>query len=437
MLDHWKTYGTPGLDGAIGRKWFLLIRQYFYDPFYRNSVAMMLTTVLSSLFGILFWIVAAKTMQSGSVGLASTVASTIFLITMVSTLGMDVALIRYLPTSKSKGELISTIIISIALVSVILALLYVLNLRSLAPELTFLQESVPFAVFFAFVAFSTVNIMLNVTFTTIRKSGIYLAQNIILGIRVPILYLIAPLGTLGALASFCIAYIVSTMYGIYMLHRCGLPLKLKINTALLRNITHFSMGNYVASIFIIAPGMIMPMIIVSTLGASESAYYYIAYSIANLLFMIPSAIASSLFIEGSYEIPLRKNIVRSVKFIILLLVPLTALIFLYGDKLLLIFSSEYSEGSFELLRLLALSSLPSSIVSIYLVIKRIQKDMLAISLVTFIISAMIIGIGYVALLKIGLAGLGYIWLGVYSAIGAILVMLLYKDVFMNRADGPA
>lgn len=397
-------------------------------------MAMMAAYVSSALFGVVFWIIATRTMSTDSVGFVSTISSTTFLITIIATLGMDVALTRYLPTSKNKAELISTVIISILLVAVLLSILFVAGIRWLAPELSFLREGLPFVIFLIFVVFSSLNVMLNVTFTTIRKSVAYFLQNMLLGLRIPILYFIAPLGVLGAMGSICIAYIISNIYSIYMLYRCKLPIKLKINTAMLREITSFSMGNYVASIFTIAPGMAMPLIIVSTLGASESAYYYIAYSIANMLFMIPSAIASSLFIEGSYETPLKNNVIKSIRSVLMLLLPLIVLILIFGDKILLIFSKEYSVQSVVLLKLLAMSSLPSSIVSIYLVVKRIQKNIMAINSITFTISALIIGIAYFSLSRIGLTGLGYLWLGVYSIIGTILAVLLYRDILMNKAS---
>ena len=48
-----------------------------------------------------------------------------------------------------------------------------------------------------------------------------------------------------------------------------------------------------------APNMVLPIMVLNTLGAEQAAYCYIAYAIATLLFMIPSAISMSLFVEGS------------------------------------------------------------------------------------------------------------------------------------------
>ena len=49
-----------------------------------------------------------------------------------------------------------------------------------------------------------------------------------------------------------------------------------------------------------APNLILPIMVLNVLGAEQAAYYYIAYAIAALLFMIPGAISTSLFVEGSH-----------------------------------------------------------------------------------------------------------------------------------------
>ena len=59
-----------------------------------------------------------------------------------------------------------------------------------------------------------------------------------------------------------------------------------------------SAGNYLAGLFVAAPNMILPIMVLNVLGAEEAAYY-LAYAIASLRFMIPSAISTSLFVEGA------------------------------------------------------------------------------------------------------------------------------------------
>jgi hypothetical protein len=41
-----------------------MLKQYYRDPLYRNSIAMMQNSVFAGFFGLLFWIVAAWIMPS-------------------------------------------------------------------------------------------------------------------------------------------------------------------------------------------------------------------------------------------------------------------------------------------------------------------------------------------------------------------------------------
>ncbi|MDJ1421826.1 MAG: hypothetical protein M5U10_07910 [Candidatus Methanoperedens sp.] len=40
------------------------LKQYYRDPLYRNSITMMLNSAFGAFFGLLFWIVTARTMSS-------------------------------------------------------------------------------------------------------------------------------------------------------------------------------------------------------------------------------------------------------------------------------------------------------------------------------------------------------------------------------------
>ena len=47
------------------------LRSLYADPLYRNSIAMMLNSGFNAFFGLLFWIVAARTMPAKDIGLAT------------------------------------------------------------------------------------------------------------------------------------------------------------------------------------------------------------------------------------------------------------------------------------------------------------------------------------------------------------------------------
>jgi O-antigen/teichoic acid export membrane protein len=402
------------------------ITKYYREPLYRNSLAFMFNAAFSSFFGLLFWIIAARTMSSTTIGLATAAISAATLVFTLSRLGLDNGLMRFLPGSKDKDALYSTVLLVTLLFALIFTAAFLVIIGFVSPQLSFLREGVFLVVFLGYTAIYAVYSTQNNSLLSLRRGDLFLIQNLIFGLRVPVLFAVAGLGILGIFTSFDIALLLTLAFGAYILYRFRLSFQFKVNTISLREIFTFSLGNYVAGIFMIFPVTIMPVFIVNTVGAQGSAYFYVAYSIAALLSVVPTAVSTSLFVEGSHDMPIRENVVKSLKFVLLLLIPALLFVLLFGDKLLLLFSREYSDQAFGLLRLLAISSIFTIVPSIYITIKRIQKDVRMITYVSFAISMLIIVLGYISLITVGLLGLGYVWIAANAIVTAVAGWLIVR-----------
>src|SRR3989338_10029117 len=75
---------------------------------YRNALGLMANTILLSGFGFIFWILAARIYTAHVVGLGSTALAAMELLSALSLMGFNVALIRYIPQSKEKAQLIGS-----------------------------------------------------------------------------------------------------------------------------------------------------------------------------------------------------------------------------------------------------------------------------------------------------------------------------------------
>ncbi len=64
------------------------MKKFYRDPLYRNSIAMMLNSEFAAFFGLLFWIVAARTMSSKDIGLATAAISAAGFIVGLSRMGL-------------------------------------------------------------------------------------------------------------------------------------------------------------------------------------------------------------------------------------------------------------------------------------------------------------------------------------------------------------
>jgi Na+-driven multidrug efflux pump len=264
-------------------------------------------------------------------------------------------------------------------------------------------------------------------FVALRRADTTLVQNLISGVRVPVLLFIGALGTIGILYALNIAFIFSLVFGTYYLINYGFSLKPTFDIVSLKKIFSYSIGNFVSIIISILPNSILPILIINLLGAEETAYYFVAYSFYSLVYMIPFGVSTSLFVEGSNRLPLKENIKKSMKFIMVLLLPVILFVVLFGDKLLLIFSEEYSIQSFDLLRLLAISTFFYSFVMIFASMMMVQKKLKIMNVFTCTNAFLIIVLGYVFLQQFGLIGLGYAWLAANVITGTLACYLIIKE----------
>jgi O-antigen/teichoic acid export membrane protein len=379
-----------------------------------------------SVLGLVFWITAAHTASSTDIGLATAVISLVSLITTLSQFGMDNSLIRFLSMSKNKDELYSTVLNISFAVTVIITIIFLIGLNVLSPPLLFLREGAYPLLLILYMAIISIYGMQSTAILALRRGDLYLLQTIILGMRIPLLLIFSAFGVMGILFALLISYLITFIISVHIISRLGVKFRLTLNVGALKEIFSFSLGTYTADILSTAPTAIIPLIIVNTIGAANNAYFYIAYSIAAILLTIPGSVATSLFVEGSHDIPLKENVKKSIKFTMIILIPATIMILLFGREILLIFDKEYSDQSFELLRILAISGIFSAITSIYVSIKRVQKDIKIINYINFISSTCLILVGYVFLIKFGLIGIGYTWLVLNIGMCAVIVWLVIK-----------
>ncbi len=197
----------------------------------------------------------------------------------------------------------------------------------------------------------------------------------------------------------------------------------KLNLRAISRMWGYSTGSYLASLFTSAPTLILPLMVVNIIGAEHNAYFYVAWTIASLLFAIPFAVSQSLFAEGvHFEDRLKANVRRAFKFIFLLLVPAVALLFLLGNWLLSLFGDSYSTNGLTLLWILGLSSLFIGVNNVYKSILRVKDRIRELAIISgFIATAVLLG-SYFIIPLIGIVGTGYVWL---AAQGLVTLYVLF------------
>jgi len=393
------------------------IRKLLRISLYRNAGYLLLTSGANSLAGFVFWAVAARLYPAEGVGLAAAAISAMGLLALLSTLGMDYGLIRFLPGSgdRAKNILNSCFTLS-GLVSVALAVIFLAGLKLWSPALLRIQQNPVFFISFVIFALAAVyRVFAERTFVAGRRAGFALTQGLVFSLLrfIPLVALAPLFNVFGIFASWGIglglAVIVSIPFLIPRVQPGYRPAP-TIDMKSIGHMMHFSFANYGANIFWAIPILCLPLMVVNLLGAETNAYFYVGWALGYLLVSIPVTVSLSLFAEGSHsEEQLGHNIGRSLR-LFLILVPVIAIVFLAGERVLALFGSAYAENATTLLWVLAVSAIPAGLNHTYFTVKRVQKRMRDVIGLSAFIAVVTMVLSYLLLPRMGIIGAGIGWL---------------------------
>lgn len=417
------------------------LKQLWGIRLYSNALYLMIASVVNSLLGFAFWIVAARFYTAEDVGLASAFISAASLLAMIANLGLGYGIIRFLSQSgKNANSLINSSLTLSGLASVVMVLIFLGGLDFWSPALLCLRQSPAFLItFIIFTTGVTLIALVGDTFVAERRAGFNLANSLIRGLLrlpLPIILMALALQSLGIFVSCTIALVVVLLISVFLFLpqvQPGYCPRFAVNRGLIGGMWRFSFTNYIANFFLAAPSFILPIMIINLLGAETNAYFYIAWMAGLLLCTIPSATSMSLFAEGSYdEERLGGNVWRSLKLTFLILVPAVILVLIFADKLLLLFGSSYSENATTLLRIVALSAPFFAVNSIYLGMKRVERQLtVIIALASFTAIATLVPT-YFLLPPMGINAAGIAWL----AAQGIVALVIVASWLLRRALSP-
>ena len=402
---------------------------------YRNAVYLMLSQVAVALSGFIFWILAARLYRPEDIGQASAAISATILLAYLATLGLGYGLVRFLssPGEKSRALMNSVFLIT-SLASLVFSFVFLVGLNFWSPSLNFICQSPIFLVsFIVFTAGMTISLLFHSTFVARRTTSLQFAQNLVASITKLVLVVVMAkfFTTFGIFASQGLGIAIAVIVSVFVfLPRAepGYSLTPLFRKGVVNEIVRFSFGNYIADFLWMGPGFILPIMVLTLLGAEDNAYFYIAWSVGTVLCSVGMATSASLFAEGSFnEAKLRQNIRRSLKLVLFLLLPTIILIFLVGDKLLLLFGEVYSERATQLLWILALASLPMSLNWVYFAVERVRKRMKNIILIVGFIAITTLVLSYLLLPWLGIIGVGIARLSAQGVAFLIILVRFYRD----------
>lgn len=407
---------------------------YFYNHFlhnslFRNSIYMMASSVVLSVFGFIFWIICARIYTPSNIGTATTLISITVLISNFSLAGLNQGVIRYLPKAKDKNQVVNTILHVVLTMSILLTIVYVIFIRYFSPKLEFIFNNPFFTTgFILFLAITSLNLITDSIFVAYRSAKYIFIVNIIYSVTKMILpFILLGFGLYGIFFSYAIAISVAMIMSfIFMFYRFDYRIGLAPHLGILKKLSRFSLASYAANFLGILPSMVLPIVLTNTIGAKSSAFYYIDMMIASIIYIVPTSVTQALFAEGiNDKNSISHYIKSSIKITAILIIPAILVITLGGGYILRIFGKVYSSEGLLLLQMLAVSGIFIAINNITGTVFKFQDRVMLLTALNLLSAITVISLS-VYFLDLKLIGIGIAWLSGYGITSIVSLYLVRR-----------
>ena len=413
---------------------------------HRNSVFMMSVTIFTSLFGFVYWLVAARAYGTSQLGLAAALVTAMTLASMLTNLGINTALVQILPQQASgdpwSASMNAGLLVGLAS-SLVGGVVAVLGLPLVSSQFDRLSGSFLYSLTFVVgVVATTLTNLLDYACVAERQAGRMLVRNVAFSVvKIPLVVLpfVVGLGSYGILVSWVLSTVAILLVMFLLLPRLdrGYRIRARGVGGELGRLRRYLAGHHAMNIGAFAPWWLLPLLVTAEISATADAYFYAAWRIVGIVYMIAPAVGQSLAAEGAAA-PERlwEHAASSARFTAALLVPAFIGLAVIGPLALLAFGPRYLPEAFPLLLLFAAASFPDALMSIYTGVLRVQGRLRLGGSVQLGTAAIALA-GTAALLPIiGITGAGVAWL-VSRLVGSAAIALNHRHDWRSAAVAPA
>lgn len=172
-----------------------------------------------ALCGFFFWMIVAGFYTEAEVGFSSAIISAINLIALVSLVGLNTSLVRFLPHADKPQELMNTCYTLSGLISLVVAAILIVSLGFWSPALAFVKQNAIFtAAFIIFALLWTLSNLVDSTFIAKRRAGFVLSKNTIYSLcKIPLpIFFVLFFHAFGVIASWGVAIAIALVISLFL-----------------------------------------------------------------------------------------------------------------------------------------------------------------------------------------------------------------------------
>ncbi|WP_406836264.1 lipopolysaccharide biosynthesis protein [Streptomyces sp. AHU1] len=398
------------------------------EPVLRTGHVLAVSSLVNAGLGFFFWTFATHWYDERTVGLSYSALMASLLLTGVGQLNLNDFLVRFVPTAgrRSRRLVLACYAASTAF-SVVVALAFLALVPVVSPGLDFLLTPVTATCFVVATAGYAVFILQDGALTAVRMPGWVVGENLIFAVvKILLLALGAALGLFsGILLSWAGALVVSLIVANSVLMGRGIPRHERETRAAPPppRMLGYAAADYLGSLFRVAAYTVVPLIVLNTIGAEQSAYFSVAWGVAYVPYLIARNMGTSLLAE-SVRGPGRlvQHSLRVLRHSGLLLGGVTVVIVVAAPQILSLFGASYAAEGSTLLRLLALSALPNLLLSVAIDVARARRRLRWAVGLQAAMCVLVLGLTRLLLPEFGVVGAGVAWLVTQCVIAVFLAV---------------
>jgi O-antigen/teichoic acid export membrane protein len=302
------------------------------------------------------------------------------LIGFMATVGLGTLLMGELPRlERGHRSVINAALVTTGSLGAGLGVAFVLIAPLASSNFDPLRQTWAAAVVFAIgVALTALTFVLDQSLIGLLKGGLQLRRNIVFTLvkllaLIPVAAVVADAGSQWIYGTWTLGIAVSLVVMVRF-YRNREGDSLRPNFTLLKDMRVHAITHHAVNVALRTPELALPIVVVTFLSASANASFYIAYMITGFMFFVPLSLSTVLYAVGSGESERLASRFRLTVYVSLGFGVISNLVLLVlGTPLLEIFGASYASEASSTLHVLALDIFPSTILTHYVALRRIER----------------------------------------------------------------
>lgn len=376
----------------------------------RNAAALYGTTVVTSVLGFAFWVLADRFFAIDDVGRASAAISAMQLLSEFGLLGMTTLIIAELAREAPPVGLVSASALVAGVASGLLALGYVLLQHVVSTHLGPLGHGlVGPAIFIVGVGINATAYVLDFATVAIGRGGMQLWRNgVFAGVKLLLLLPSTLLTVFPQSELIYLSWLAGTLVSLvsfwFHLRRVGILPRLRPNVSALVATRMAALAHHWLNLAAQVSRLVLPVLVAATMSAKLTAIFYTITVVVSFVGIISTHLSTALFAlpRGDYD-RLARELRRALR-LGLVIAGAGAIVFiLFGHPILSIFGHTFAEQA-TTIALFGLSPIPYTIKSLYMAVERVHGRLTLCAAISTLGGVLEVAGAYVGSRSFGLAG---------------------------------